>query len=74
MPLYEYRCRECGVRYEKLIFRKGTAAPPCPSCAAEDVEKLFSVPSVKTGGASSPAGGMGPCGAPKASCGSAGFG
>lgn len=73
MPIYEYRCPNCGVRYEKLVSTFNSAAPPCPSCQSPDVEKLLSVPSIGRGGAGSGGAGLGPCGAPKSSCGSGGF-
>ena len=41
MPIYEYRCPECGHRFEKLV-RMGADAPPCPECAHAEVTKLVS--------------------------------
>lgn len=73
MPIYEYRCQECGIRYEKLVPSVGAPAPGCPSCHSSKVEKLLSVPSIGKGASGSPAGGLGPCGSPKSSCGSGGF-
>jgi len=67
MPIYEYRCTRCGVKYEKIIFSSSASAPACPSCNSDEVEKLISVPG-GMGGSSSVA--AGPCGASKASCGS----
>ncbi len=51
MPLYEYRCRCCGARFERLV--RGAAgvavdavatrpAIVCPECASEDVTRLLS--------------------------------
>lgn len=66
MPLYEYRCRECGHRFE-ILQRLGQGADglECPHCGAPGVEKQFSTFSA-TGGesarASSPGTGSG-CGA-----------
>lgn len=44
MPLYEYRCRECGARFELLRpLGAGTEGLSCPECGArEGVEKQFS--------------------------------
>ena len=67
MPIYEYRCTQCGVKYEKIVFSSSAPAPACPSCNSDEVEKLISVPG-GMGGSSSEA--TGPCGASKASCGS----
>jgi len=48
MPLYEYRCRKCGHRFEELV-RFGET-PSCPECSAAEPERLFSMSaSVSTG-------------------------
>ena len=41
MPIYEYRCPECGLDFEK-IQKIGADAPPCPSCGFVDVKKKVS--------------------------------
>ncbi len=43
MPIYEYRCEECGHRFE-VIQRLGEGADglACPGCGATGVEKMFS--------------------------------
>ena len=46
MPIYEYECRGCGNRFDLLVRGKETAA--CPSCASEDLERLLSLPAVKS--------------------------
>lgn len=71
MPLYEYHCRACGGRFERIRkFEERTAAQNCPRCSAAEVELALSVPAmVGTGsgggaafGESSPAGtGFGGC-------------
>jgi putative FmdB family regulatory protein len=42
MPLYEYRCRVCGVSFEKLVLKREQEIL-CPSCGARTVERLISV-------------------------------
>ena len=42
MPIYEYKCKKCAYRFEKLIFEK--EATICPKCKSKKVEKLISVP------------------------------
>lgn len=33
MPIYEYRCEDCGNEFEKLVRRPGDASGlQCPSC------------------------------------------
>ena len=68
MPLYEYRCRDCGKRFEEFVL--GDAKPKCPSCDGGKLEKLLSVFAVASSGASSPSaeptgGGCGSCGDPR---------
>ena len=46
MPLFEYRCEGCGHEFEMLVL-KGTV-PSCPQCKAETLERLLSVPAVKS--------------------------
>jgi putative FmdB family regulatory protein len=40
VPIYEFSCRACGSRFEELTKPQATA--PCPSCGADDVERLIS--------------------------------
>jgi putative FmdB family regulatory protein len=46
MPLYEYKCRGCGRRFEALV-RSGDT-PACPSCHSADLERQLSVPAGMT--------------------------
>jgi putative FmdB family regulatory protein len=32
MPIFEYRCDDCGTRFEKLVRRAETGGLRCPSC------------------------------------------
>lgn len=43
MPIYEYRCRKCGHKFE-LIRRlsDSDAAAKCPRCGGENPERLIS--------------------------------
>jgi putative FmdB family regulatory protein len=43
MPLYEYRCSECGKKSEELVLA-GDAAhePACPSCGSKKMARLLS--------------------------------
>jgi putative FmdB family regulatory protein len=43
MPIYEYECKACGERFDKLI--RNVEKPPkivCPSCEGLDVQRLIS--------------------------------
>jgi putative FmdB family regulatory protein len=43
MPLYEYRCRDCGHRFEILQrLGEGAAGLICPHCTADALDKQFS--------------------------------
>lgn len=46
MPLYEYECRACGHQFEALVRTGDT--PSCPTCKAQDLERLLSVPGTLT--------------------------
>jgi putative FmdB family regulatory protein len=48
MPLYEYRCENCGERVEVLV-RSKSISPTCPNCGSPRLEKLLSVPYVMSG-------------------------
>lgn len=42
MPIYDYKCRACGKKFDALV--KLGETPDCPSCGDKDPERLFSVP------------------------------
>jgi len=42
MPLFEYRCKSCGRKYEALVITRSRPNPPCPSCNSHEVDKLYS--------------------------------
>jgi putative FmdB family regulatory protein len=60
MPIYEYRCKECGKQIEVLI-RSEKEAPSCPNCSSTQMERLISAPQVRMG-SSSPSGELTCCG------------
>jgi putative FmdB family regulatory protein len=70
MPIYEYRCAECSLEFEKLVRRWGDPTA-CPACASTTVEKQISTFDVST--AEGPAPSMG-CGAPSDGCGASACG
>ena len=47
MPIYEYACRSCEHRFE-LLIRGTSATPACPECKSADLERLLSLPAVKS--------------------------
>jgi len=40
MPLFEYRCGDCGVEFERLVRAGDT--PECTSCKSRNLERLLS--------------------------------
>ena len=46
MPIYEYRCEACGHAFELLVLKSTTIA--CPSCQSDRLERLISMPAIKS--------------------------
>ena len=46
MPLYEYQCKKCGHRFEKIQKFSDKPIKKCPECGGP-VEKLISPPAVQ---------------------------
>lgn len=44
MPLYEYRCRDCGQCFEELVSSAAARenSPECPACRSTDTKRLLS--------------------------------
>ena len=42
MPIFEYRCQDCGEEFECLLLRS-SGPPRCPACDSRDLEKLISL-------------------------------
>jgi putative FmdB family regulatory protein len=76
MPLYEYRCRDCGHQFEILQrLGEGAGGLACPRCRAAALDKQFSTFATASGTADSAAGaeslagcGEGACGAGMEAC------
>lgn len=39
MPLYDFRCQSCGMRFEELASSE--QRPACPTCGSPDAERLL---------------------------------
>jgi putative FmdB family regulatory protein len=72
VPIYEYQCKKCGEKFEKLVrSMSSTDAVKCPECGSEQTARALSVFAVASEGAAKGAtdnspmcgrcGGPGPC-------------
>jgi putative FmdB family regulatory protein len=44
MPIYEYECKQCGERFEKLVRTMGSRdAVACPKCESPKTARALSV-------------------------------
>jgi len=43
MPIYSYKCHECGETFDILII-KNSEEPKCPKCGCTKVEKQLTAP------------------------------
>ena len=50
MPLYEYQCKQCAHRFEKIQSFSAPEEKVCPECGGE-VERLISAPAIQFKGA-----------------------
>ncbi|MCH8067881.1 MAG: zinc ribbon domain-containing protein [Candidatus Marinimicrobia bacterium] len=45
MPMYDYRCKQCGDKFEELIFSWNKEKEIiCPNCSSKDAERLIGAP------------------------------
>lgn len=58
MPIFDYKCADCGKEFEELVFNRDEC-PPCPDCKSEKTGKLMSACKFKTGGGTPDYGDMG---------------
>ncbi|MGH9325124.1 MAG: FmdB family zinc ribbon protein [Terriglobia bacterium] len=66
MPIFEYECRDCGTKFEKLVI-SSTETVMCKQCSSRRVEQMLSVFAVSAGSGAglSLEPGACPCGAPR---------
>jgi putative FmdB family regulatory protein len=46
VPIYEYRCTDCGHDFELLVLKNTT--PVCPRCASTTLDRQISIPALKS--------------------------
>ncbi len=47
MPLYEFQCKACNHRFEKIQKFSDPMPDECPACGEDAVEQLLSAPAVQ---------------------------
>jgi putative FmdB family regulatory protein len=40
VPIYEFECAKCGIRFEELV--SAGAKAPCPQCKSSEVKRRYS--------------------------------
>ena len=68
MPIYEYKCEDCGTKFEKLV-RNGVAVE-CPGCGQRHLQQEYSTFAARASGGT-PEAAMPSC--PAGMCGNPGF-
>lgn len=43
MPIYEFKCEECGRQFEQVVFGAEGDHVTCPACKSEKTTKMMSV-------------------------------
>ena len=52
MPIFEYKCQDCGTKFEKLLRRSAEATElDCPSCGQNHLTQEFSTFAAHANGA-----------------------
>ena len=57
MPIYEYRCNQCGREFEKYL-QSAQAAVACPGCQSARVTRRLSLLGMRSAGGTFASGGM----------------
>ncbi|HEV2494880.1 MAG TPA: zinc ribbon domain-containing protein [Terriglobia bacterium] len=63
MPIFEYRCRECGTTFEQIVRSNGDNPVTCRKCESSRVDKLLSTFAVAGASLKTSSPEPGPCGA-----------
>jgi putative FmdB family regulatory protein len=48
MPVYEYKCQECGKVSEYKMSVQSDRIPACAGCGSSSMKRLISVPNIAT--------------------------
>lgn len=50
MPIYDFECRSCGARFERLQKLSDPDPTTCPECGKETVKRRLSAPAFRLAG------------------------
>jgi len=51
MPIYEFRCQDCGHVFELVSIKKGDSIEmKCPKCDCPEIERIMSRVNIASGG------------------------
>jgi putative FmdB family regulatory protein len=67
MPIFEYICKDCGKKFEAIVY--GSNQAECPSCHGKKLEQQLSVFAVSASGSSKSTPAMDSAPSPCGSCG-----
>lgn len=62
MPMYDFRCKECGHKFTVITAMSDRHKVICPECKTSQVEQLITGCSIRTGGGCSHTGNSGSSG------------
>ena len=51
MPLYEFKCKKCGNRFERIQKFSDPDPTSCPECGGKKIERVLHAPAVQFKGA-----------------------
>lgn len=51
MPIYEFECRSCGARFDRLQRLSDPDPDSCPECGAAQVKRCLTAPAFRLAGA-----------------------
>jgi putative FmdB family regulatory protein len=57
MPIFEYRCQDCGNKFEAILF--GEQKPECPKCHTQNLQQELSTFAISTRSSASSVAGCG---------------
>ena len=52
MPIFEYKCDDCGTAFEKLVRNGASTAVLCPSCGQDHLSQQYSTFAARANGKS----------------------